>query len=331
MRPGRGATLPQADTISAAMVLRTVRLLEARGAPVERLLEAAGLTRAELSARGARVAYASSDRLLELSAEALGANGLGLELALTADDESYGAAGLLLVTASTFRLGLERSLAYQRLWGDGERFNLVDVASHCAVRFRHPGPSALAAAVATECALCEILAGARALVDTEAVPLAVELTHHALGDPGPLEQYLRLRPRFGQPVSRIVLATELVDRPMRAVKELLSAVLQRQAERALALLPQRDSCAARVRPLLAGEDGLGRSLDEVAQALRLSGRTLQRRLRREGTSFQALLDEARRERTTELESLGVPGKEIAFRLGFQDASAFSRARRRWRT
>jgi AraC-like DNA-binding protein len=322
--------MQQTETISAAMVLRLVRLVEDRGFDADRLLARAQLSRVGLAAASARVSYAAADRLLELFAAEVGANGLGIDLALTQSEEAYGAAGLLLVTGATFRQGLSRALAYQRLWGDGERFALLELPQACAVRFRHPGPSRLAAAVAAECALCEVLEGLRALVERDALPLAVELAHAPLGDATPLLEQFGVEPRFEQAENRIVLGAELVDRPMHAVRDLLGSALERQAARALSLLPSRDDFRARVQPLLAGEAGLSRSLEEVAAALHHTPRTLQRKLRREGTSFQELLDEARKGTAAELEHQGVPMKEIAFRLGFQDPSALSRARRRWR-
>ncbi len=322
--------MQRAETISAAMVLRLVRLAESRGLDVDRLLARCELTRVALEGGSVRVSYVAADRLLELTAGELGANGLGVELAFTQGEETYGAAGLLLVTGATFRQGLSRSLGYQRLWGDGERFALLDLAEACAVRFRHPGPSRLAAAVAAECALCEVLEGLRALVEREAVPVAVEFAHAPLGDVAPLFEQFGVEPSFERAENRILLSAELVDRPMHAVRDLLGIALERQAARALSLLPSREDFRARVEPLLAGEPGLSRSLEDVAVALHQSPRTLQRKLRREGTSFQELLDEARQRAAMELESRGVAIKEIAFRLGFQDPSAFSRARRRWR-
>jgi len=312
------------------MVLRLVKLLQARAVTVEPLLEKAGLSLAALQPASARVSYAAADQLLEAAAARLGVNGLGVELALTRSDESYGAAGLLLVTGSTFRQGLARSLGYQRLWGDGERFALVPTADGCAVRFRHPGPSRVAAAVTAECALAEVLEGVRALVERDAIPLSVELAHAPLGEVEVLSDHFGVEPRFEQPENRIVLPARLVDQPMHALRELLGAALERQAARALSLLPARDSIAARVLPLLADEQGLGQSLADVASALRVSSRTLQRRLQQEGTSFDQLVDDARRAQALTLEQLGTPAKEIAFRLGFQDPSALSRARRRWR-
>jgi len=313
------------------MVLRLVALLRQRAIAVEPLLEQAGLSLAVLQPATARVDYEAADRLLEGAAAAIGANGLGVELALTRSDESYGAAGLLLVTGSSFRQGLSRSLGYQRLWGDGERFALLETSNGCAVRFRHPGPSRLAAAITAECALAEVLAGVRALVDPDAAALAVDLAHAPLGPADVLSDHFGVPPRFERPDNRIELAAHLVDRPMHAVRDLLAAALERQAARALSLLPAaRSSIAARVRPLLDVEGGLERSLADVAAALRLSPRTLQRRLQQEGTSFDELVDGARRAQARSLEQLGTPAKEIAFRLGFQDPSALSRARRRWR-
>lgn len=245
-------------------------------------------------------------------------------------EQSFGAAGLLLVMGATFRHGLSRSLAYQRLWGDGDRFTLLAVGHDCAVRFRHPGPRRLAAAIVTECALVEVLEGLRALVNREAIPLGVDLMHRPLGDTAVLTEHFGVAPRSEQPENRILLPARLVDHPMRAMRELLGAALERQAARALALLPTSNAMRERVQPLLAGEEGLGRSLNEVAAALRVSPRTVQRRLRQENTSFERLVDDARQAHALSLESLGTPAKEIAFRLGFQDPSALARARRRWR-
>jgi AraC-like DNA-binding protein len=320
----------RSETIAGAMLLRLVKLLDERGAGADAMLAHTRLTRQELEQLYARVPYGVAEGLLEQAARALGAPQLGLDLALTRIDESYGAAGLLLVTGATFRQGLTRSLTYQRLWGDGERFSLSAVGANWAVSFRHPGQSTLAAAVTAECALVEVLEGVRALVEREATPLSVDFAHPPLGPHRELSDHLGVAPRFEQAQNRIVLAAELVDRPMHALRDLIGGVLERQAARALALLPERGSISDRVRPLLRSEEHLTRSLEDVAVALRMSPRTLQRRLQREGTSFQELVDARRQELATELEQRGIPAKEVAFRLGFQDPSAFSRARRRWR-
>ena len=71
-------------------------------------------------------------------------------------------------------------------------------------------------------------------------------------------------------------------------------------------------------------------IDEVAKALGLSRQTLYRRLKMEGVTFEALLDGLRRRLAIKLiRDEGVPVKEAAWRLGFSDPAAFSRAFKRW--
>jgi AraC-like DNA-binding protein len=70
--------------------------------------------------------------------------------------------------------------------------------------------------------------------------------------------------------------------------------------------------------------------DLVASRLALSVRTLQRRLREEGTSFKSVLDETRRELAGRyLADPDYSIGEITFLLGFSEASNFTRAFRRW--
>jgi AraC-like DNA-binding protein len=72
------------------------------------------------------------------------------------------------------------------------------------------------------------------------------------------------------------------------------------------------------------------SLEYLAKQLSISARTLQRRLRDEGTTHRALVEEVRcRQAHNMLRTTNVPIYEIAKRLGFADAVAFHRAFRRW--
>lgn len=72
------------------------------------------------------------------------------------------------------------------------------------------------------------------------------------------------------------------------------------------------------------------SLETVAQRLHLSSRTVIRRLRAQGTTYQALLDSVLKARAQIL--LAEPGarvQDIATRLGYADTASFRKAFRRW--
>ena len=71
------------------------------------------------------------------------------------------------------------------------------------------------------------------------------------------------------------------------------------------------------------------TLGAVARALRVSPRTLQRQLAEAGFTFQALVGEVRLVNAIRLISEHYKLSDIAFRLGYADASSFTRAFERW--
>lgn len=89
----------------------------------------------------------------------------------------------------------------------------------------------------------------------------------------------------------------------------------------------RRQVEASVEPLLATGDA---NVDRVAGELGLSRQTLYRRLKAEGVTFEILLDDLRHRFALKLlREQHLPVKQAAWRLGFSDPAAFSRAFKRW--
>jgi len=90
--------------------------------------------------------------------------------------------------------------------------------------------------------------------------------------------------------------------------------------------PFREEVETRLEPLLAsGEVGIER----VARDLGCSRQTLYRRLKAEGVAYEQLLDGLRRRLALRFMREGLSVKDAAYRLGFSDPAAFSRAFKRW--
>ena len=97
------------------------------------------------------------------------------------------------------------------------------------------------------------------------------------------------------------------------------------------LWPSLETLEVKIR-LLIGEDisnGFP-SLEALAKQMAISAATLSRRLQEQGIHYQNIKDDIRRE-TAEALLLHskLPIKDIAFRLGFQDSSAFSKTFKNW--
>jgi AraC-like DNA-binding protein len=142
---------------------------------------------------------------------------------------------------------------------------------------------------------------------------------------------------FGCPISygaqeaRCVIARESWDAPLTSREPGLREVLERHAADLLARSSAKTDDLTPVRVAihrLLPEGPL--KLDVVAKAVATSSRTLQRRLREAGTTFQALVDHERQAAARDyLGNNNLAVTEIAFLLGFSEASAFTRAFKRW--
>ncbi|MEJ6668632.1 MAG: AraC family transcriptional regulator, partial [Alcaligenes aquatilis] len=91
-----------------------------------------------------------------------------------------------------------------------------------------------------------------------------------------------------------------------------------------------DVVSARVREYLQRTRPSWPDLGITARALHMSTATLQRRLAMEGTSFQSLKDELRRDMAIiRLNAHSMSFAELAQELGFKDSAAFQRAFKAW--
>ncbi|MCP5366555.1 MAG: AraC family transcriptional regulator [Hyphomicrobiales bacterium] len=136
---------------------------------------------------------------------------------------------------------------------------------------------------------------------------------------------------FGQGGDAVVLDPAQLDRRNTRADRFLLALLLHAADERLAALPRRRDFAAALRAVLA--DGLARgtpTLDFAAARFGLAPRTLQRHLKARGLGLRALLDQVRLDQARRLLADGdLPVTAIAFRLGYGEVSAFSRAFERW--
>jgi AraC-like DNA-binding protein len=107
--------------------------------------------------------------------------------------------------------------------------------------------------------------------------------------------------------------------------------LIKQAEKYLRSLYEQDNIAEQLMRRLAELMAAGEAnADAACRALRLSRRTLQRRLRAEKTSFQKVLNEARALLAVNYLSDGrLKSLEVAMLLGYSNISSFTTAFKSW--
>jgi AraC-like DNA-binding protein len=137
--------------------------------------------------------------------------------------------------------------------------------------------------------------------------------------------------QFERPHTRMVIAADCLDMPLRRSAEELQRFLAEAPGNILVRYRDPASLARRIRHDLLGRDpACWPDADSLARQLCLSTSTLRRRLADEGQTYQGLKDSVRRELAIAWLSEAQPGLgEIAERLGFADSSSFYKAFRKW--
>lgn len=169
------------------------------------------------------------------------------------------------------------------------------------------------------------------LVDRRLPVLAVELRCAA---PEYVDDYRVLfsdNLRFERPQSRLILAADCLQWPVRRSLAEVPRFLARAPGNILVRYRDPDSLAQRIRQQLRLLDpAQWPEIDGLARQLHMSASTLRRRLGEEGQAWQGLKDSVRKELATGwLADASLPVAEIAARLGFADSRAFYKAFRKW--
>jgi AraC-like DNA-binding protein len=178
--------------------------------------------------------------------------------------------------------------------------------------------------------LMTILSFCRWVTNRDLRPLALELRFPPPADLQPYRDAFKCPLRFNSLANALLLARDDVISPLPTAHPLLAEVHEQLASEHLQRLDLAQ-VSSRVRAAIIRRlpDGEPRRT-EIASALEMSERTLQRRLEVEGTSFQRLLDDTRRELAQQyLGQIHVSLCDATYLLGFGHQKSFFRASKRW--
>jgi AraC-like DNA-binding protein len=161
-------------------------------------------------------------------------------------------------------------------------------------------------------------------------PIALELAFAPTAELEPYADAFKCDLRYNAPANALIWSRSDVMLPLPTANRLLDEVHGRIAEEYLQKVissPMRNRVRGVLTPRLSDGEP---TRAKVANAMGMSERTLHRRLEKEGTSFQQVLDDTRRELAEQYMSRSdLSLAEVAYLIGFGDQSSFFRAFRRW--
>lgn len=318
--------------IRGTALLGYPELVEELGADPLPLLGAAGIPPASVGNAEAYVSYLSVIAAVESAARETGTLDFGLRLASRQGIDILGPVGVAARTAPTVGAALESISRYLPVYSPAVAATLTatDDARFARVEFRVDLPNLPDSRQNMELSLGVTLRVIQTLAGPDFAPVTVHLPHDPLSPPAHYRRYFGCRASFAQPFAGFLLRSAALNRPVHpsantAVHETLRAYLETVA-------PQgATSTTGMVRLLVRQLLPTGAlELAVVAQHMSMHPRTLQRRLARDSTSFDQIVEQIRRERALYLlRDTEMPMAQLASALGYSEQSVLTRACQRW--
>lgn len=255
---------------------------------------------------------------------------IGLEVGTNIQPSHCGVLGYLSLSCEYLAEALQRFERFQRLLYDGNE--AFTHAEGNLVTFSWPFDYGYSTRESDETLISSMVSYVRMLVGDDALnPAKIGFVHSAPDDIEPYVKILGCDIEFGCkntyvsfPVSMLALKVEKADPALRAL-------LDQQARALLDVLPNGDHFEQQLYQfvLRAMQDGKP-TIEEVAGYMKISSRTLHRRLEERQLVFKDLLQKTRQQLARQYLKEGrLTLSEIALLLGYSEQSAFTRAFKAW--
>ena len=276
-----------------------------------------------------RIAFTARGRMLEHCAKRTGCPHFGLLVGQKAGLSSLGLVGLLARYLPDVGLALKSLMRFMHLHVRGATTTLAIGPELAELEYQiyqsgargndQVGAGAVAVAHNILCDLC----------GNDFKPIEARFAHREPENLEPFRKFFRAPLRFNSEQYAVVFSVKWLDRPLGDGSSELLHLLRMEIDRLE--LGLADDFVQQVRTLLRTTLVTGHaSADQVAELLSMNRRTLNRHLNTQGLSFRKLVDEVSFEIARQLlEDTDTEILQIASSLGYSNASAFTRAFRRW--
>jgi AraC-like DNA-binding protein len=296
------------------------------------LLHRVGLSKEDLDDSENYISSAAQAKLLEFAAEALNDPALGFHLASGVDPRELGLVYYIASAAKDLGEAIGLLARYCRIVNEAIRVRMTRESGELVIDVHVLGVPRLLAAQYAELAIAFILKSLRLITGRNIRPRQITIIHLRKSGVREFERFCGCSVEFGGSSDQLFFSNESLASPLITEDLFLLDVLRPICDEAA---KQREASVGSLRALVESEaqkllpHGTAQR-HIIARKLAMSTRTLARRLASEGTSFEEVVDELRR--TLAFQYMKTPGislSQVAWLLGYEGATSFNHAFKRW--
>ena len=318
------------ESTLATVWLMVLRLIKLHGIEPQQFLQELGVCPETLRDVQARIPSRLADLAFAKAAAHINDPAFALRAAECWHPSNLGTMGYAWLSSRTLHTGLKRLERFSRILGDRFSYHVTESPDGVRLTYDHGrGETAIGYSM-SDFTLSILLDMCRTNFGSKPKISELRLRRPKPADPRPWQDFFDCEIQFGATEDSFLIDREIADKPLPSANVPLANTFDAILTEQLSTL-FRDDILSRSKAYLLRELTSGAPpANQVAMALGMSHRTLQRRLGDLGLTYQHVLNETRHELSRRY--LDDPAKsvtEIAFLLGFSEQSAFTRAFGRW--
>ena len=256
---------------------------------------------------------------------------LGLALGLKQDPARWGAFGYLVLNSPTVGAALGNIASAMKAIQDGTNVTYRREEDAISIAYSIIHPMVEHKICDAEFSMAYVKNVVDRLCEHGVTPARVCFEHEPMAPQSVYHAILGVYPYFSEPVNSISYPRMFEDTPVPAADLQLYPILLQHMKDMINNTPDGADLVGTVehniRRMMPNQ---GCTLQNVARALVIEPRTLQRRLKQQGKIFAELLEGIRKQQATSfLLETSMEVKEISYLLGYSDTAAFSKAFKKW--
>ena len=311
------------DSTPAIYLIKLVEVLRAHGARVDKLMCHIGAGVAELRDRERDISLSTYLNAIEFATDNYAIPDLGFLVGEHTSVLEHGVLGYAILSSPNLRESLQRYVRFQLLQGPLLAVDL-SIENDMAALTALPRPGRWKpSAGALKYIIQEWLVGWNqwSQIIGRSGPF---FEHVRLGYPGSGQRsyyadHLGCTVSFDNHETKAMFPVSFLDRPLEYADEAIAALCSAQCNRLLEVLDHRGGLSAEIHRLLANSPGDVASMEKMASKLHIGVRTLRRRLREDGTTYQNVVRDFRVAMAKRyLHETRLPANEIASLVGYSD-------------
>lgn len=318
-----------AKTTSAVAIIALFDILHDHGMTIDDIEKSTGIHRRTMDDPDARITMTQFLKLWEIAEDMTGDRAIGLHLRKHYGRNLMHFVVTLAVNSATLYDALQHWIRYEKLICETDKIDLTREGDHYVMSYTNTSPEhenrwlpEHHLSLATEYA--------RQITQKNNNPIEVRFKH---SDPGYSEEYRNIFQcpvLFNQSTHSVLVKKDDLFSPIVSTDPYLHRILKKHADEALKKISGRDTITDRVQAFIIQKLPSGTvDITSTSISLSMDRSTMHRHLKKEGTTFKAVLTRTRQDLAQNYLSQGMTLTQMAYLLGYSDPSTFQRAFKCW--